>query len=300
LGIPWQITATSNQKQVTSNMPVIKLIVESGATKAEWCLVGNSKKKSVITQGISPFFFTEQKIVDLIHKDLLPQFARSAVIEEIYYYGTGMLNPDNVKMIKKSLQQVFKKAKIEINDDMLAAARALHGKKKGLACNLGTGSFCCYYDGKKIAKQSPGIGYILGDEGSGAYLGKKVIQYYLYNTFDEELRYRFDKKYNTNRVEIIENVYRKPLANRYLASFALFLWENRGHYMIENIIEDGLNDFFFHHVCKYNEAWKLPVSFVGSISFGFKDVLKDLCGSYEFELGKIVKSPMNGLTEYHS
>jgi N-acetylglucosamine kinase-like BadF-type ATPase len=275
------------------------LIAESGATKAEWCLVSNGKKKSVITQGISPFFFTEQRIVDLIQKDLVPRFPKSVPLKEIHYYGTGMLNPDNVKMVKNSFHQVFPKAKIEINDDMLAAARALNGRKEGLVCNLGTGSFCCYYDGRKIAKQSPGIGYILGDEGSGAYLGKKVIQYYLYNTFDEELRYKFDHKYSTNRVEIIESVYRKPLANRYLASFALFLSENRGHYMIENIVEDGLNDFFFHHLCKYGEAWKLPVSFVGSIAFGFKDVLKDLCGSYEFELGKVLKSPMSGLVEYH-
>ena len=276
------------------------LIAESGATKAEWCLISNRKKKLTVTEGISPFFFTEQRIVDLIEKDLLPHLTKSVLIGEIHYYGTGMLNPDNVKMVKNSLHRVFPKAKIEINDDMLAAARALNGRNHGIACNLGTGSFCCYYDGKKIVKQSPGIGYILGDEGSGAYLGKKVIQYYLYNTFDEELRYKFDNKYSTNRVEIIENVYRKPLANRYLASFALFLSENRGHYMIENIVEDGLNDFFFHHLCKYGEAWKLPVSFVGSIAFGFKDVLKDLCSSYEFEIDKILKSPMSGLIEYHN
>jgi len=148
-------------------------------------------------------------------------------------------------------------------------------------------------------KQTPGVGYVLGDEGSGAYLGKKVVQYFLYNTFDEDLRYKFDIKYNTNPVEILENVYRKPLANRYLASFSLFLSENRGHYMIENIIEDGLNDFFFTHLCKYSEIWTLPVSFVGSIAFGFKDVLKELCASYEFELGKVLQSPMSGLVEYH-
>ena len=282
-------------------MAATKLIVESGATKAEWCLLSNGKKKSAITQGISPYFFTEQKIIDLLQNDLLPQLSKSKTpVGEIHYYGTGMLNPDNVTMVKTALKKVFQATDIEINDDLLAAARSLYGNKQGLVCNLGTGSFCCYYNGKKIAKQTPGIGYILGDEGSGACLGKKVIQYYLYNTFDEELRYRFDHKYNTNRTEIIENVYRKPLANRYLASFALFLSENRGHYMVENIIEDGLNDFFFYHLCKYNEAWKLPVSFVGSIAFGFKDVLKDLCASYEFELGKILKSPMSGLVEYHN
>lgn len=278
----------------------IKLIAESGATKAEWCLVVNGKKKQVVTQGISPYFFTEEKIVALLEQELLTAIPGAVDAKNIYYYGTGMRNPENVKMLKQSLRRVFGKAVIEINDDLLAAARALNGKNKGIACNLGTGSFCCYYNGEKISKQTPGIGYILGDEGSGAYLGKKVVQYYLYNTFDEEIMYRFDEKYKTSPVEILENVYRKPLANRYLASFCLFLSENRGHYMIENIIEDGLNDFFFYHLCKYGEAWKLPVSFVGSVAFGFKDVLKDLCGNYQFELGKILKSPMNGLLEYHA
>ena len=278
----------------------IKLIAESGATKAEWCLVGKGKKVSVTTQGISPYFFTEEKIIELFRNELLPGIPGAVKTEKIHYYGTGMRNPDNVKMVKRAFQAVFPKAEIDINDDMLAAARALNGTSKGLACNLGTGSFCCYYNGKKIAKQSPGIGYILGDEGSGAYLGKKVLQYYLYDTFDEELKYKFDAQYKTNPIQVLENVYRKPLANRYLAGFAKFLADNRGHYMVENIIEDGLNDFFFYHLCKYREIWTLPVSFVGSIAFGFKDVLRELCNSYEFELGKVLKNPMSGLVEYHS
>ncbi len=147
---------------------------------------------------------------------------------------------------------------------------------------------------------SPGLGYVLGDEGSGAYLGKRVLQYYLYNTFDDELRGRFDVTYLTNSAEILENVYKNPLPNRYLASFVMFLAENRGHYMIENIIEDCLNDFFFTHLCKYKEVWSYPVNFVGSVAFGFKDVLQELCNSYEFELGKVLKKPMSGLIEYHS
>jgi hypothetical protein len=130
--------------------------------------------------------------------------------------------------------------------------------------------------GKKIVRSRPGPGYVLGDEGSGAYLGKKVLQYYLYEIFDEDLKYLFDKKYHTNRAEILQNVYRKPFPNRYLASFALFLSENRGHYMVENILEDGLNDFFFYHLIKYPEIWKLPVNFVGSIAFAFRMC----CGNY--------------------
>ena len=181
----------------------------------------------------------------------------------------------------------------------MGAARALCGHQKGVACILGTGSNSCYFDGKKITKNSPGLGYVLGDEGSGAYLGKKVLQYYLYNTFDEELRYRFDAKYTTNQVEILDNLYKKPLPNRYLASFTIFLAENRGHYMIENILEDGFNDFFFNHLCKYRESWNYPIHFVGSVAFGFRDVIKELISSYEFEAGKILKKPMDGLIEYH-
>ena len=143
------------------------------------------------------------------------------------------------------------------------------------------------------------MGYVLGDEGSGASLGKKLLQYYLYETFDEELKGRFELKFKTSKDSILENVYKKPMANRYLASFAPFLSENRGHYMIENILEDALNDFFFQHICKFRECWTQPVSFVGGISYYFKDVLQELCNAYEFTMGRILKNPMEGLSEYH-
>lgn len=277
---------------------MIKLIADSGATKCEWCLVTNGKKKTIFTQGISPYFLNKEQITALLQKELMPKL-KGSKIDAVYYYGTGLSNKNNVKIIQASLKQLFPAATIEANHDLLAAARALCGNQKGIACILGTGSNSCYFNGKKIIKNSPGLGYVLGDEGSGAYLGKKVIQYYLYQTFDEELLARFEKRFLTDKFEILENVYKKPLANRYLASFAIFLAENRGHYMIENIIEDGLNDFFFHHLYKYRESWVLPISFVGGIAYGFKDVLKDLCSTYELELGKVLKNPMQGLVEYH-
>ncbi|MBS1946340.1 MAG: N-acetylglucosamine kinase [Bacteroidetes bacterium] len=274
------------------------LIADSGSTKCEWCLLSNGRKKTIYTQGISPYFLNGEQIESLLSRNLVPKL--KADIDEVYYYGTGLGSMDNVTILKKVLRKVFKNAAIEAREDILAAARALCGKSKGIACILGTGSNSCYFNGKKIVQGISGLGYVLGDEGSGAYLGKKVLQYYLYNTFDEELRYRFDAKYVTNRVEILENVYRKPLPNRYLASFAIFLTENRGHYMIENIIEDGLNDFFFAHLCKFHEIWKYPVHFVGGVAYGFRDVIKDLCKNYEFELGRILQKPMDGLVEFHS
>lgn len=278
-------------------MPVT-LIADSGATKAEWCLLHNGKKKILFTQGISPYFLNTDQIAELITKELAVKI-KKYTIEHIFYYGTGCSNIENAKSIKKAIARVFPKAQVNVNTDLMAAARAVCGHEKGIACILGTGSNSCYYNGKNVMKNSPGIGYVLGDEGSGAYLGKKVIQYYLYNTFDEDLRARFDAKFVTTPSEILDNVYKKPLPNRYMASFTLFLAENRGHYMIENIIEDGLNDFFFQHLCKYNEVWKYPVNFVGSVAAGFKDVIEQLCHSYEFELGTVLKNPMEGLIEYH-
>ena len=280
-------------------MTPTKLIADSGATKAEWCLLQEGRQRTLFTQGISPYFLSAAQISELLQKELIPKMKKISV-DEIYYYGTGCANPINARLVKKAIQQVFKKARIEVDHDLTAAARALCIKQKGVACILGTGSNSCFYNGKKIVKNSPGLGYILGDEGSGAYLGKRVIQYYLYRTFDEELSAKFDAKYVTNMVEILENVYKRPTPNRYLASFSIFLAENRGHYMIENIIEDGLNDFFFNHLCKYRESWTLPISFVGSVAFGFKDVLQKLCSVYEFELGRVLKNPMKGLIEYHS
>jgi len=274
------------------------LIADSGATKCEWCLLHDGKQKKLDTQGISPYFLDEAGIVRVIESELKPSIARWQV-DAVYYYGTGCKDPDNRKLVQRAIRRVFSGADVHVTHDLMGAALSVCGDGKGIACILGTGSNSCYFDGKKIAKNSPGLGFVLGDEGSGAYLGKKVLQYYLYNTFDEDLRYKFDAKYATNTSEILESVYKRPLPNRYLASFTLFLVENRGHYMVENIIEDGLNDFFFQHLCKYRESWKLPIHFVGGVAYGFRDVIRELCGTYEFELGTILKKPMDGLVKYH-
>lgn len=274
------------------------LIADSGSTKCEWCLLDNGKKKTIVTTGISPYFLSMEQIVALLQKELLPKL-KSGDPSEIFFYGTGLSAPENAKMMKSAIKKVFSKAKIHVATDMLGAARALCGTQKGVVCILGTGSNSCYFDGRKIVKNSPGLGYVLGDEGSGAYLGKKVIQYYLYNTFDEELQLSFDKKFGITAAEILDRVYKQPFPNRYLATFAHFLAENRGHYMIENILEDGINDFFFTHLHKYAQSWTSPIHFTGSIAFAFKDVIKDLCSSYELELGKILKAPMQALIEFH-
>jgi N-acetylglucosamine kinase-like BadF-type ATPase len=275
------------------------LIADSGSTKCEWCLISKHKKKKFSTIGISPYFLTQQQIVELLLNGVLPKLKQEN-IDAIFFYGTGLGNPANITMIKSSFKKIFPAVKVEVNTDMLGAARSLLQNEKGIACILGTGSNAAYYDGKKIAKNSPGLGYVLGDEGSGSYLGKKVLQHYLYKTFDEDLMLNFDACFNTNKNDILNTVYKQPLANRYLASFSIFLSDNRGHYMIENIIEDGLHDFFFQHLYKFRESWQHPISFTGSIAFAFKDIIKEICNMYELQLGKISKQPMDGLLEFHS
>ncbi|MBS1735043.1 MAG: N-acetylglucosamine kinase [Bacteroidetes bacterium] len=285
-------------------MGVIKLIADSGSTKTDWCLLKEAKSTSqkrpqfFSSQGLSPYFVNEDQMAFIIANEVLPQIGRNNV-NEIYFYGTGCKDKQNARWIKKVLQKIFENAVILIDHDLSGAAKSLCGHDKGIACILGTGSNSCYYNGSRILSNSPGLGYVLGDEGSGAYLGKKVIQHYLYDIFDADLRARFDAKFVTTSNEILSRVYKNPLPNRYLASFAIFLAENRGHYMIENIIEDGLNDFFFTHIIRYKESQKLPVHFTGSVAFGFRDVVSNLCNGYGLIEGNIFKSPMEGLVRYH-
>lgn len=276
----------------------IKLLADSGSSKTVWCLLDGKKKKTITTQGISPYFLSAEQIRELLAKELFPK-VKSSLPNEIFYYGTGCANPANAKSVKQALKKTFPSAHINVDHDLMGAAKALCGKDPGVACILGTGSNSCYYNGRKIVKNSPGLGFILGDEGSGAYLGKKVVQHFLYNTFDPDLMDRFNAKFNTNSVEILEAVYKQPLPNRYLANFVIFLVENRGHYMIENIIEDSFNDFFFNHLYKYKETWTHPIHFIGSVAYGFKDVLKEMCNNYELQLGSVLKHPMDGLIKFH-
>ncbi len=273
------------------------LIADSGSTSCDWCLVTDNKKQKISTIGISPYFLSEDAIQKVFQSVL--QKTKSVHITHIYFYGTGLNNANNASTIKAILKIVFPKTKIEIQTDLLGAARAMFQKEKGIACILGTGSNVGFYNGKQITKSSPALGYVLGDEGSGAYLGKKVLQYYLYKTFDDELKLNFEKKYRLDKTAILQQTYKQPLPNKFLASFTNFLSDNRGHYMVENIIEDGLHDFIYQHLYKIGESWTYPISFTGSVAFAFKDVIKELFHVYELKLGKIIKKPIDGLIEYH-
>lgn len=275
------------------------LIADSGSTKTQWCLLDKKETKKIRTQGLSPYFLTHSEMAEILKKELAPKI-KGKKIDKVFFYGTGCSQPVNKKIVQSALKDVLGKIKIEVEHDLIAAARAACGQEKGVVCILGTGSNSCYFNGKIISKNNPGLGYILGDEGSGAYLGKKIIQHFLYRTFDEDLMDRFSAKFgDIQQAEILDAVYRRPFPNRYLASFTTFLSENRGHYMTENILEDSFSDFFFHHLFKYRETWTHPVHFVGSIAYVFRDKIREMCEAQEIRAGVIIKEPMDGLIRYH-
>jgi len=279
-------------------MDGLKLIADSGATKTEWRLVGKGSFKSFFTVGLSPYHMDRTQIRETLLK-AFPKTLLKKEILSVYYYGTGCKTKTNANIVKKALEDIFPGTAVHVSHDLMGAAIATCGIKPGIACILGTGSNSCSFDGKKIILNSPGLGYILGDEGSGAYLGRKIIQHFLYGRFDAALMKSFKAHFKTDKNEILQKVYKEPFANRYLASFTIFLSMHRGHFIIENIIEDGLRDFFEQHLGTYPQRFTAPIHFAGSIAFYFKDKIAELCIDFGFKMGVVIKQPMDGLAAYH-
>ena len=275
------------------------LLVESGSSKTDWCYI--SKDQALLTcqtSGLNPFHRTEEECLKAMEEELQLDLDKTADFK-IVFYGSGIKNAELAKPIERVLTQLFGERTMEIHSDILAAAHATCGDEKGMVCILGTGSNAGYFNGKEMEVTNPSLGYIIGDEGSGSYLGKRVLQYYFYNTFDDDLKGNFEQKYGNNLVDILHKVYKEPLANRYLASYAEFLKENQSHFMVQNILEDAFIDFHQRHILKYRQSWKYPIHFVGSVAYEFQDILITLQEQYGLETGKIIKSPIHSLVEYY-
>jgi len=275
------------------------LIADSGSTKTDWCLLRKSKKPvHYTTAGINPFLQGREPIAEMLQQEFPAKMLKNAP-DKIFYYGAGAATKEKQKELTSILKAHFGIKDIEVQGDMMAAARGLCGSDKGIVCILGTGSSSCYYDGSKIVHRQPSLGFIAGDEGSGNHMGKRILQYYTYGTFDALLHADFEMRFGNDVSAIVKKLYHEPYPNRYLASFVTLLTENRGHYMVENIIEDCLNDFFQCSILKYRQSWKKPLYFSGSVAHAFSDVIHNLCEQYELEPGEIEKSPMPGLIKYY-
>lgn len=275
------------------------LVADSGSTKTDWCLVESDRLfRRIQTKGINPFFQSEEEIKNEIITVLHPQI-EEAKIEAVHFYGAGC-TPEKAEIVRRSLLKgLSMNGSVEVGSDMLGAARGLCENKPGITCILGTGSNSCYYDGKEIVQNVSPLGFILGDEGSGAVLGKLLVGDLLKNQLSTELKEKFLKQFNLTPPEIIDRVYRQPFPNRFLASLSPFLAQNIEEPGLRNLVFGSFQAFLKRNVMQYDYE-HLPVHFTGSVAFHYKEILTDAIQRMNLRLGTITQSPMDALIRYHT
>ena len=295
------------------------LIADSGSTKVHWCLVTASGQYSdVFTDGINPMFQTCDAMKNSICNQLLPKIAPllwAGTLTHIFFYGAGC-TPEKKVFVQRALEGVFKKATVQVESDMVGAARGLLGHNAGVACILGTGSGSCLYNGENIEWCVPSLGYILGDEGSAAVLGKRLVGDLLKNQLDRvqtasltdrftdrvqtelpNLKELFFKEYNTSMADIFENVYRQPFPNRFLAKLSKFCADHIDDPRIHDLVYDHFIQFIRRNLVQYKTDQ--PVGFVGSIAYYYKPILEEAMRAEGLPLGTVLQDPIEGLKEYH-
>ncbi len=277
----------------------MKLIADSGSTKTQWIFLTSDgeEKARCVTKGINPFFQQSSEIVETLKNEFCMEHTRPAFI---YYYGAGLANQEKKQILKEALSGFFETNHVYAESDLMAASRSLCGKNAGIAAILGTGSNSCFYDGTHITDNVSPLGYILGDEGSGAVLGKKLVSDILKNQFPQHLTKLFYEKYPLTSGQIVEQVYRGSFPNRFLASFTPFLSKNISEKPVYDLVFSSFMAFFKRNISQYTFAHELPVNFTGSISWYFKDVLKEAAKEAGFTVGRIEPDPMPGLLKYHN
>lgn len=277
----------------------MELIADSGSTKTVWALIEhNTLKKTIQTAGLNPYFHNRETVETVIKNDLVP-FLIAKFISRIDFYGAGCSTEKNNRMIKDVLSTVFYNAGIDIYHDILGAARALFGKEQGIAGILGTGSNSCFYDGNEIFTKVPSLGYLFGDEGAGSYLGKSFMEKYLKNKLPAEIQKAFDDTYRLSLEDILNALYNRPYPNRFFASFSEFLEPRQTHPFLHSMIKSSFDAFFEEHILKYENCHDVPVSFVGSIAYFYKEILMESAGERGIKVTTILRSPLEGLIKFH-
>lgn len=276
----------------------MKLIAESGSTRTEWALVeDNHLVQRVFTEGLNPFFQTRREISRSVRLGLPESFFKKK-LDQVYYYGAGCSSYEKKNILGASLVAQFK-TPIQVESDLLAAARGLFKCEAGIACILGTGSNSCFYDGKIIVKNVKAAGYILGDEGSGAVLGKLFLADLLKGLAPKELANEFHEKFRISVNDVMESVYNLPFPNRFLGTIAYFLGDYMDNEYVYNLLTNNLRTFFNRNVCQYDYI-NYPIRFVGSLAYAYPDILQEVAQEFGVEIDVIEETPMNGLIEFHS
>ncbi|MDR1156038.1 MAG: ATPase [Bacteroidales bacterium] len=272
------------------------LIADSGSTKTTWRLGSRDKSAGTCsTGGINPFQSSLEDMVRLLETEFtLPRTG----ISKIWFYGAGCAFADKNQIVADALSRYFGASEIHVNSDLLAAAHSLCGNRPGIACIMGTGSNSCHYNGKEIVQNVSPLGYVLGDEGSGSALGKKLLSDILKNRLPEGICNAFFEAYPVTAGEILDNVYRKPFPNRYLAQYARFVAAHIGYPEMQTLAGNCFREFFARNVMQYGAARQLPVHFTGSVAFHFSEIIKKTAGEFGLSVGNISQEPMPGLIQY--
>lgn len=274
------------------------LIADSGSTKTEWVAVEGGKVIATTkTLGINPVFQTVEEIQKDVAENVAPAFA-GLTITELFFYGAGCL-PEKIEGVRQALAHSFSAATISVQSDLVGAALAVCGSQPGIACILGTGSNTCFWDGEKIVKNVSPLGFILGDEGSGAVMGKTFVADVLKNQMPDRIAKKFMEQMNLTPADVINRVYRQPFPNRFLATFTRFMNENKHEKEISDLITRNFILFFERNIKQYDYT-SYPVNIIGSIGFHFREMLEAAAAPLGIRLGKVEQSPINGLIEYHS
>ncbi|MFW5852336.1 MAG: N-acetylglucosamine kinase [Bacteroidota bacterium] len=278
----------------------MKLIVESGSTKTDWVIINTPDTYTFQTTGINPLFFSESDTIQEIHNSF-PNTYKTEHIREIHFYGAGCGTNAAKQKIKDLLSPLFPQASIYIYTDLVASAHALLQNKKGIVAILGTGTNVGFWDGTHIEYSSPSLGYILGDEGSGTYLGKKLLQAYFYESLPHHLLKKFADTYTITRESCIHAIYSGKKPNTYIASFVPFLHTHKHEASIQSIIHEGFRDFIEKHILKISQKYNFFSIFVtGSIGFHFNEILKTECAKYSIRVEQTIKSPISELIKLYS
>ena len=276
----------------------MNLIVDSGSTKTTWCVVLSKTNSFIVTtNGINPVRDSEETMRAVV-RQARSEIEKEYTFSHVFFYGAGCIPPYS-DVLKRVLEQEFAGAQVAVESDMLGAARALCGVEEGIACILGTGSNSCYYDGSIIVRNVSPLGWILGDEGSGAVLGRTLVGDLLKGQLPSALRDEFLQRYNLTQAAIIEAVYRKPLANRFLASFVPFLADHREEEGIQALLIDAFRCFFRRNVAAYQRK-DLPVNFIGSVAYFFEKELSKAAAAEGFQIGLVLREPIEKLALFHA
>lgn len=276
------------------------LIADGGSTKSAWCQIDNTGHKTNFnTEGYNPYFVDTKTIISSLEREL-PEALDKQAVKKVYYYGAGCSVPEKVETVYKAMKAIFINADVFVGHDLLAAARALMGNEPGFAAILGTGTNSCLYDGKDVTLNIDSLGYFLGDEGSGSFIGKQLLRDYMRGYMPKELQEAFFKQYGLSNEDIFDNIYNKPLPNRFLASFSKFAYDHNASSYSRGVVKSAFQYFFRNLVCHYPNYQTYTFNCVGSVGYNFRDILEEVCNENKMQFGKIIRAPIDDLVDFHT